>query len=455
MRVLALIDGEHHPAVTRDALDRVADKHELSEVLFIGGEEKLGEEVWIDPVSSWGRRVTRPAADPALALRELAAHHDLDRVVDLSGDPVLDEAARFRLACLALSLGLEYHAPGLRLSAPPRQRLSLDAPVIEVIGTAKRTGKTALAGHYARLLRDQGIEPVVVAMGRGGPAEPQLVRAEERPDLGTLRAIARAGGHAASDYLEDAVLAGITCVGCRRCGEGPAGETFASNVLDGAMLAVSLDPEVLLIEGSGAALPPIAADHRVCVTNASGAPDALSYLGPLRLMGSDLIVIVGADRLPAHELREAKRALSEWSGTATLIGCGLEPEPVEPVPAGGRVAFFCTAAPEHEAELKTALERQGVDVRLSSTNLARRAELRRDLDRAKRERCDVYLTELKAAAIELVAEDAERNDAALVLVRNRPVSAAGEPDLDAALTGLVEEARSARPAGAITRARQA
>ena len=41
MKVIALIDGEHHPAVARDALDRLAAEHDLRGVLFVGGEEKV------------------------------------------------------------------------------------------------------------------------------------------------------------------------------------------------------------------------------------------------------------------------------------------------------------------------------------------------------------------------------------------------------------------------------
>src|SRR5207248_4643650 len=137
-------------------------------------------------------------------------------------------------------------AAGLGLTRPPFARVELDGPVLAVIGTGKRTGKTAVAGHWAALLRELGADPVVVAMGRGGPAEPQLVRAQERPDLDRLLEISRSGAHAASDYLEDAALTGVTCVGCRRCGEGPAGEPVDSNVVEGARLAAALEPGALL-----------------------------------------------------------------------------------------------------------------------------------------------------------------------------------------------------------------
>ena len=88
-----------------------------------------------------------------------------------------------------------------------------------MIATGKRTGKTAVAGHWAALLRDR--DPVIVCMGRGGPAEPRLAEA----DTGwtTCSRSSTDGGHGASDYLEDAVLAGVRTVGCRRVGGGFAG----------------------------------------------------------------------------------------------------------------------------------------------------------------------------------------------------------------------------------------
>jgi cyclic 2,3-diphosphoglycerate synthetase len=446
-----VIDGEHHPRVARDALDRLASEHELCGVLFAGGEEKVGQDVLADPVAHYGRDVTIAGNAPAGALRELAAEMDAQAVVDISGEPVLDGPARFRLASAALHLGLDYRAPGLELRPPPAERLDYAGPVLAVIGTGKRTGKTAVAGHYATLLRTLGAEPVVVAMGRGGPPEPQVVRAEERPDLGRLLEIARAGGHAASDYLEDAALTGVTCIGCRRCGEGPAGETFETNVPEGVRLALELEPDVLLLEGSGASLPPVEADRTVCVTSAARAEtEALSYLGPYRLLRADLVVIVGAGGVDPAGLQKLEGSLARWCPGATIVGCELEPEPATEVRPDARVALFTTASEEYEAELRERLSAAGIDVRVFSSALARRRELERDLDRALRERCDLFLTEIKAAAIEVVADAAERHGIELVFVRNRPVSLPGEPELDRELEKLFEDARTeaGRPQGA-------
>jgi predicted GTPase len=89
----------------------------------------------------------------------------------------------------------------------------------------------------------------------------------------------------------------------------------------------------------------------------------------------------------------------------------LRAEPAEPVPDGARVALFTTGAPAVD----------GVEAVVSSTNLARRAQLADDLRRAEAEGCDLYLTELKAAAIDTVARHAVERGARVAFVRNRPV----------------------------------
>jgi hypothetical protein len=75
---------------------------------------------------------------------------------------------------------------------------------------------------------------------------------------------------------------------------------------------------------------------------------------------------------------------------------------------------------------------------VASANLARRSLLDADLDRARGERCDVYLVELKAAAIDTVAMQARREGARVVFVRNRPVGL--DADLDAELLRLHDDA---------------
>jgi cyclic 2,3-diphosphoglycerate synthetase len=373
--VIALIDGEHHPAAVRDALERL----ELAGVVFCGGEEKLRAG---SLERHYGRAVE---TDPERALRRLAPA--AEAVVDLADEPVVPASARLRLAAFALHLGLRYVAPGMRLEPPRYRSVPFDGPKLAVIGTGKRTGKTAIAGHWASLLREQGADPVIVCMGRGGPAEPRLAAAET--DLQDLLAIAEAGGHAASDYLEDAVLAGVRTVGCRRVGGGPAGAPAESNVPAGAALAASLDPGVIVFEGSGACIPPVEVDRTVCLVGA-GPPEPFA---DYRLLRGDLVL--------AAEGAEAPPGALPFS---------LRSEAAEPLPADARVALFTTGAPAVA----------GVEPVVTSANLARRSALAADLERAVAERCDVYLTELKAAAVDTVALRARAEGARVIFVRNRP-----------------------------------
>src|SRR6185437_8967667 len=136
-------------------------------------------------------------------------------------------------ASRALAEGIPYVGADFRFEPPQLEPFAL--PSISVIGTGKRVGKTAVTGHLARLLaRDRSV--VVVAMGRGGPREPELV--EIAPTVADLVARSREGRHAASDHLETAAVCGVPTIGCRRAGGGLAGAVTVSNVAAGARLAV-------------------------------------------------------------------------------------------------------------------------------------------------------------------------------------------------------------------------
>ena len=379
--VIALVDGEHHPAAVREQLDRIEDERGLAGVVFCGGEEKLGpgrlEEHYGRPVES----------DPEAALERLAPN--ASAVLDLADEPVLPASGKLRLAALALVLGLAYEAPGARLDPPRYEPVAFDGPKLAVIGTGKRTGKTAVAGHWATLLRGLGADPVLVCMGRGGPAEPRL--AEAGIGLDELLAIAEAGGHAASDYLEDAAVAGVHTIGCRRVGGGFAGAPAESNVPAGAALAASLDPGAIVFEGSGACVPPVEVDRTVCVLGAGDPEPFAEY----RTARAQLVLAAeGVAGPPPGSLRFA-----------------LRPEPIEALPDDARVALFTTGAPAVD----------GVEPLMASANLARRSLLAGELDHAVELGCDLYLTELKAAAIDMVATRARAEGARVVFVRNRPV----------------------------------
>jgi len=154
--------------------------------------------------------------------------------------------------------------------------------------------------------------------------------------------------------------------------------------------------------------------------------DALSYLGPLRLLRSQLLTVFGAGSLGPAERDDLVDRLAEWMPRDAILLCELEPEPAEPLPDGARVACFTTAPPEAEQRQRAVLARHGVEPLHWSGNLARRRRLEHDVEQALGDGCDVFLTELKAAAIDIVATRAVEAGAQIAFLRNRPVAVEGE-----------------------------
>jgi cyclic 2,3-diphosphoglycerate synthetase len=410
MRALVISDGEHYAPVVRDAL--AALPYDVVALWLAGGGEKLrsGEDYGVPVVDS---------------LEGAIAELEPEIVIDLSDEPVLGPRERLRVASRVLALGLPYAGPDFRFDPPTLAPFPL--PSLSIVGTGKRVGKTAITGHIARLLALDR-EVVVVAMGRGGPPEPEV--AEVEPTLERLLELSRGGLHAASDYLETAALAGVVTIGCRRCGGGLAGATGESNVLEGAALAAERSPELVIFDGSGAAIPPVETDARVLVTSVSQREVATEYLNAYRILVSDLVIVTGG---LDEELVQAIHQVKELP----VVSVELRPRPVAPV-LGRRVAFFTTAPPDaHHAIERHLREELGAEVVLVSGNLARREALREDLARARE--AEVYLVEIKAAAIDVVAEDALVRGVEVVFADNELVPV-GVLDLDTELVRLADQA---------------
>jgi cyclic 2,3-diphosphoglycerate synthetase len=427
VRALALIDGEHYPDVVRVAFVSVG--HEVVGAVMLGGTEKLrgGEE--------YGVPVFETLEEGLDALSP-------EVVIDLSDEPVVDPPRRFRLASRVLAHGIPYIGADFRFD--PVRFEPFELPALAIIGTGKRVGKTAVAGHVARLLsRDR--EVVVVAMGRGGPREP--VVADPEPGVERLLELSRSGGHAASDYLEDAALAGVVTVGSRRAGGGLAGAPFYSNVQAAAHLAASLGPDLVLFEGSGAAVPPIAAGRRILVIGANQDPATVTgYLGAYRLLISDLVVLTGCEEplVTEEDVDALRRAIAEVSRDLPVLETIFRPRPVSDV-RGRRVAYFSTAPPGAHARLREHLHREhGAEVVHVSGNLSRRPELRADLASLEARSADLYLVELKAAAIDVVAETAEERGVPVVLCDNEVRTVDGDAGLDERILELADSLAAVR-----------
>ncbi|MDP9225445.1 MAG: 2,3-diphosphoglycerate synthetase [Actinomycetota bacterium] len=436
MRYVVIVDGEHYPSVIEGALRRlIRDGAEVVGAVLAGGREKLPPG-GLEQISGVRLR-TGPEATVLLAetLVELAP----DAVLDLSDDPVLDYRRRHELASIALYHGIRYEGAGYSFD-PPRRPHLCTKPSIAVIGTGKRTGKTAVTGMAARSLMLNGWHSVVVAMGRGGPPEPQVLTGSgARLDPRALVRLADSGRHAASDYVEDAVLGQVPSVGCWRCGSGLAGDVGFSNVEEGIALANDLPGDLLILEGSGSAIPPAHADLTCLVVPAGIDLDYLrGYFGPYRLLLSDVVVVTMCEEPFASPsqissivalIRGALPGIGNRGGPQggiRVVPTVLRPAPSESVE--GASVFVATTAPEAAGEqimsyLETAEKCRVVGITHSLSN---RGDLEREL--IAMEGADVLLCEIKAAGVDVAIRRALEMGLRVAYMDNVP-QPVGDEDL--------------------------
>lgn len=435
LRAVVLVDGEHYPPVILDALDAArARGYAPVAAVMLGGGEKLraGLELGELPIVR-GDGQAEALADAIDRFRPAVA-------LDLSDDPIVDQRARFVLAGVALARGVAYHGADFRFEPPPRPRLTT-RPTVAVIGTGKRTGKTAVAAAFARHATARGVRAVIVAMGRGGPGEPVVIHGERiRPSVDDLLELSERGYHAASDSYEDAVVAGVTTVGARRAGAGLAGAPFHDTVAQAIAAAEAEGPDLILLEGSGTAIPPAAADATILVVGGATPHAELTWgFGPYRWLISDLAVVTMADEpVPETGTLSALTSSLPWSARdVPTLRTVFRPVPVAPV--GGRAAFVATTAPEHAgpAIRRHLEEAHGARVIGISHRLADRPGLTRDLSQAEGT-YEVLLTELKAAAIDVAARVARDAGADVVFFDNVPEAVEG--DLGAAFDAILARA---------------
>ena len=361
---------------------------------------------WSARSSSAAPRSCAARDDYGVPLVEALDGVEADLVVDLSDEPVLGPRERMLWASRSLALGLPYVGADFRFDPPPLH--PVDAAVARGDRhSASGSGRPPSRAHVARVFsRDRRV--VVVAMGRGGPAEPELL--ETPPTLDDLLSLSRSGRHAASDHLEAAALAGVP----RSAAGGPAAGSRALRSVErarGRVARGAARPRVVVFDGSGAAVPPVEADARILVTN--GSHDPRAGLNAYRVLISDLVVDTGGADL------EAIRSISD----VPIVAAELRLRPSTPLD-GRRTAVFTTGPAPTDG-----LDAEIVHV---SRNLARRDALREELEHVD---ADIYLVELKAAAVDVVAEAALARGAEVVLAANDVVSS----ELDERFPALVAD----------------
>ncbi len=266
-----------------------------------------------------------------------------------------------------------------------------------MIGTGKRTGKTAVAGHWAGLLRAAGRDPVIVSMGRGGPPEPQVAGPET--GLAELLALAPKGATLPRTTWRTPCWPG--------CARWAAAASAAARWRAGRVQ-----------RGGG--------------RGAGGLPRP----GRDRARGLGLVHPAGGSR--PHGVPGG----GQGRGHGPLPDPAGRPEPAHGRRGGGGPRIALRAAPragggDRRGRPRGAVHHPGRELRrgragrgVAPTSRAGRRSPPTSIAPPPRAATS-YLTELKAAAIDTVAERAATEGARVVFVRNRPVGLDG--DLDAAL----------------------
>jgi cyclic 2,3-diphosphoglycerate synthase len=265
--------------------------------------------------------------------------------------------------------------------------------------------------------------------------------------------LADAGKHAASDYIEDALLARVPTVGCRRCGGGLPGGVEVSNVGRGVRVANELPADLCLLEGSGSAIPPVHADATMLVVPSSIPEEYLvGYFGPFRLLLSDLIVVTMCEEPFGSPSRvsttvsriestlDAVRRRSEPCDEIQVVRTVFRPSPTRSV-EGAAVCVATTAPRAAGTSIRRHLEAEhGCRVTGISHSLSDRAALEADLHTIMRE-ADILLCEVKAASVDVATRRALEQGLDVVYMDNVPVGV-GDDDPAAAVTRVAELATS-------------
>ena len=333
-KMLCLVDGEHYLPVTKESIDVLNNLEHIDIVaaVFIGGTEKLRD----DSEESYSKVLGVPVQFaknediPYDIIVEMINRYDVDTVMDLSDEPILDYPKRFKIACKTLAQGVSYQGPDFKFD-PVTQYEIMEKPSIKIIGTGKRIGKTAVSGFVSRLIDKNGYEPCVIAMGRGGPQEPEIVHGEQleiTPEF--LLEQSEKGVHAASDHWEDALMSRILTIGCRRCGGGMAGEVFLTNMKKGAKLANQVDSKFAIFEGSGAAIPPIKTNKNIVLIGANQPlNNIINYFGPYRIGLGDLIILTMCEEPMCNEEKREyiEKFIKEINPKAKIISTVFRPKP--------------------------------------------------------------------------------------------------------------------------------
>ncbi|MGD2246867.1 MAG: 2,3-diphosphoglycerate synthetase [Candidatus Methanofastidiosia archaeon] len=446
MKTLVLIDGEHYPPVTHDAVKSIKDP--VVAAVFLGGTEKIGDiKELVDKLKIPVHQTdAQRFSDIITLIVNVCRQYKIEKVIDLSDEPIVNYNSRFQIASALMREQVQYTGSDFEFS-PPSHLHILTCPSLAVTGTTKRVGKTAISGFVARTLKIHGYTPCIVTMGRGGPAEPETIRGDTiKLSPSFLLEQADKGKHAASDHWENAAISQVVTVGCRRCGGGMAGTPFVSNVAKGAEIANDVNADFVIMEGSGITLPPVHTDGHIVIIGAHQPIEFIKkYFGPFRVRISDLVILMMCEEPMASQekVKTMAETIDNINPGIPQAHCVFRPEPLGSL-TGKKVALTTTAPPSILDRTIIPYMEETFDCTIvgASPHLSHRPHLKKDLKKFLSS-ADTLVTEIKASGIDVATREAVANEIDVVYLNNVPKIVGGTvQNLEKEIVQLAREVAS-------------
>ena len=418
-RLAAIIDGEHYPQITLDAIKILKKEFggKFCGIIFLGGTEKITTGNFTDFFEDEVFIIKDFLSDFPAALDKFKP----DLVYDLSDEPVVNYRIRMTIASFCFFKNASYMGPDF-LFKHEDYAYKTKNPSVSIIGTGKRIGKTAISSYIANIFKKSGLDVLVLAMGRGGPREPQLLRGDETiisPQY--LLSLSNKGLHASSDYIEDALMSRITTIGCRRCGGGFGGKVFLSNVSKGAKMADSLNPDLIILEGSGASIPDVQSFKTICVIGANQDWEEITgYLGIYRILISDMVILTNCEKPIASpdKINQLEKNIKTINPNVNIYRSKFRPYPLGSIKYK-KVIVAMTAKSIIKDKIKKYIEKHyHCSVVGFTFNLSNRILLKKELQAFTD--YDTVLTELKAASVDVVTDFALKSGKEVIYMNNIP-----------------------------------
>jgi cyclic 2,3-diphosphoglycerate synthetase len=215
-------------------------------------------------------------------------------------------------------------------------------------------------------------------------------------------------------------------------------------VPEGARLANKLPCDIIIFEGSGSSMPPIATDAWILAIGAHQPVEYITgYMGPYRIRKSDLCVLTMCEEPLADrkKIDEMATTIKQVNPATRVIKTIFRPKSLEKI-KNEKVILTTTAPAAAGPAIKESLEREyGCEIVGISHNLSNRPKLRADLTHfLATEKPTVLLTEVKAAAIDVATAIGLENGLRVVYADNIPIPLEGEPSLAEAALQVAQKA---------------